>query len=117
MSCCCKNQNASSSRFATGGLVPWDELYSTFAVDNGNHERPEVCMRGNTLDCWFYGCVPIRTIKHALFQYDKGIVLNIHGLNPELVTGIEFARGDVDPAVTISGELSIIDPLAEEGGG
>lgn len=116
MSCCCSDKKQ-SQRFATGGLVPWDEIYAAFSVDSGDHDRPETCMRGNTLDCWFYGCVPIRTIKHALFQYDKGIVLNIRGLNPDLVTGIEFARGDVDPAVTMSVELTKIDPLDEEGGG
>lgn len=103
MSCCCKHHE-------------WPFRYSIppYPVfPNYPKTAPAVYIRGKELDVWFAGILFERHIDGVLWQYDKGLKLNVRGLDVESVNEIQFARTDsTDGVVAYTPE--VVDPLAEE---
>ena len=106
MSCCNKR-------------YPYDYFYPPYTVQLNWPEgtRPTVYMRDEYIDCWFYGLLAERHIDGLVYQYDKGLILNIRGLDTALVNKIQFTRPDdtviidhVPRIVTPEGEYAEDDP-------
>lgn len=91
---------------------PYDYFFPPYAVALNwpEGERQTVFMRDEYIDVWFYGLLAERNIEGLVFQYDKGLVLNVRGLDTSLVNKIQFTRDgeiiDVTP--------NVIDPTADE---
>lgn len=99
MSCCRKR-------------YPFDYFFPayTVALNYPEGERPTVFMRDEYLDVWFYGLLAERHIEGLVYQYDKGLVLNVRGLDTDLVNKIQFTRDNQIIEVT----PSIVDPTEDE---
>jgi hypothetical protein len=76
-------------------------------------EMPAVFIRGDEIDVWFAGVLFERHIDGLVFQYDKGLKLNIRGLDTDSITAVEFTRKDT-PDSAVAYDVTLVDPLAEE---
>lgn len=108
MSCCNKR-------------YPFDYFYPPYTMQlnwpNTVGVRPTVYMRDEYIDCWFYGLLAERHIDGLVYQYDKGLILNVRGLDTDLVNKIQFTRPDdtviIDQIPTVivpQGEYAEDDP-------
>lgn len=105
MGCCGSYHSAWPSRF----------YYMPYPVITPNYpaNAPAVFMRGKTIDVWFTGVLFERHIDGLVFQYDKGLELNVRGLDTTLVNEIQFARvGDTTDATVVT--PAVVDPASEE---
>lgn len=79
-------------------------------------EMPAVFIRDNEIDVWFVGVLFERHVDGLVFQYDKGLKLNIRGLDKDSITAVEFTRKDT-PDSAVSYDVELVDPSAEEDSG
>ena len=88
------------------------EPFYTYAIMPVNfpNERPTVFMRDEYIDIWFYGLLAERHIDGLVYQYDKGLIMNIRGLNTNLVNKIQFTRDEE----IIEVQPSVVDPTEDE---
>ena len=92
---------------------PFEYFFPPYAIALNYPEgsRPTVFMRDQYIDCWFYGLLGERHIDGLVYQYDKGLILNVRGLDTELINKIQFTKDDALVEVT----PTIVDPTEEEG--
>lgn len=91
---------------------PFDYFFPpyTISLNYPEGERPTVFMRDEYIDVWFYGLLAERHVDGLVYQYDKGLILNVRGLDTELVNKFQFTRDGVVIDVT----PDVLDPTEEE---
>ena len=105
MGCCCKKRRYQ---------WPYRYYYPPYPVmPNFPAEMPAVFIRDNEIDVWFAGVLFERHVDGLVFQYDKGLKLNIRGLDKDSITAVEFTRKDT-PDSAVSYDVELVDPSAEE---
>lgn len=105
MGCCCNKQRYQ---------WPYRYYYPLYPVmPNFPAELPAVFIRDNLIDVWFAGVLFERHIDGLVFQYDKGLKLNIRGLDTDSITDVEFTRKDA-PNNVISAAVTLVEPTADD---
>lgn len=61
-------------------------------MNNYPTEEPRTYVRDNTVNVFFQGALIDVHIEGIVFQYDKGLVLNVHGIDPAVITRVCYAR-------------------------
>lgn len=105
MGCCGSYRSAWPSRFY---YMPYPVITPNYPAAN-----PSVFMRGKAIDVWFTGVLFERHIEGLVFQYDKGLELNVKGLDTSLVNEIQFARVGDNAGVTVV-TPTVVDPSEDE---